>query len=158
MIRELKVQDRQRLLEIRSLIEEEISNKAFFNWPEPAFLDEIKHSEVWVFERSQLIEAFLFFRSDEEHLEIMLLGTDPCYRKNGAMIEILQNLQVFAAEQNKGIRLEVHEHNEAARKLYLKLGFKFVRVRKSYYKDGAGAELYLWKKTDPGTRGLLLEE
>ena len=146
MIQEFRGKDLSDLLKLRSLIAEKV-NPAFFNWPEETFIQEVQLSRVWLSRSSQTgeLEAFLIFREEWDRLEIMVLGTSPLSQKKGLMREILEQLQVFAAQQGKAIGLEVHEGNEAARQLYLKLRFKFLHCRKSYYKDGAGAELYLWK-------------
>lgn len=146
MIQEFRPEDLPDLLKLRSLIAEKVDS-AFFNWPEDLFKQEIQQSQVWLSRSCKTgeLEAFVVFREEWDRFEIMVLGTSPFSQKTGLMSEILLKLQGFAAQQGKLIGLEVHEKNEAARRLYLKLGFKFLHNRKSYYKDGAGAELYLWK-------------
>lgn len=146
MIHKFHSEDLPDLLLLRKAIEQKVST-AFFNWPEDVFIQELQSSQVWLSKNSVsgFIEAFLFFREEWDRLEIMVLGTSPFSQKKGLMTEILQQLQGFAARQGKAIGLEVHEKNEAARRLYLKQGFKFLHCRKNYYKDGGGAELYLWK-------------
>lgn len=146
MIQDFCSEDLNDLLSLRKAIEGTI-DPAFFNWPEDVFKNEILLSRVWLLKDSQtgVLNAFLFFREEWDRFEIMVLGTSPESQKKGLMTEILLNLQMFAAQHGKAVGLEVHEKNEAARRLYLKLGFKFLHRRKSYYSDGAGAELYLWK-------------
>lgn len=147
MVQDYKPQDLSELLEVRNLVERSIENSAFFNWPENVFKQELLLSTIWVSRdpQSNILNGFLLFREEWDRLEIMVLGTSPAFKKSGVMIEILLKLQVFAAQQGKAVGLEVHAGNEAARRLYLKMGFKIMHSRKNYYKDGASAELYLWK-------------
>lgn len=146
MVQKFQAGELTELLELRAEIAENVV-EAFFNWPEDIFKEELKISQVWTYKNSetQNILAFVAFREEWDRFEIMVLGTSPKSLKKGLMVEILEKLQGFAAQQGKAIGLEVHEENKAARQLYLKLGFKFLHCRKNYYKDGAGAELYLWK-------------
>lgn len=146
MIKEFHAEDLGALLELRKAIEENI-NPSFFNWPEEIFRQEIQKSQVWLAQDPQTanLGAFVFFREEWDRFEIMVLGTSPLSQKKGLMTDILLKLQELAAQQGKGLGLEVHEKNETARRLYLKLGFKFLHCRKGYYKDGAAAELYIWK-------------
>lgn len=147
MINQFKLNEMTDLLLLRKAVEDSIENLAFFNWPEDVFKQEILTSRVWVSREpgASSLKGFLFFREEWDRLEIMVLGTAPGCKGQGVMTGILLKLQQFAAQQGKAIGLEVHEKNEAARALYVKLGFKLLHCRKSYYKDGASAELYLWK-------------
>ncbi len=146
MVQVFHPDDLLKLLSLRRAIFEAI-NPAFFNWPEDVFRKELQSSQVWVSKHpiTKEINAFLCFREEWDRLEIMVLGTSPKSQKNGLMLEIITELQAFAAQQGKAIGLEVHENNEPAKRLYSKLGFQFLFSRKNYYKDGAAAELFLWK-------------
>lgn len=147
VIDEFKPELLTELFSLRKSIENSVKNPAFFNWPEDVFKQELFFSRVWVARDpgAQLLKGFLFFREESDRFEIMVLGTSPEFKNQGVMSQFLLKLQRLAAQQDRAIGLEVHEKNEAARRLYLKLGFKMLHLRKNYYKDGAGAELYLWK-------------
>lgn len=143
-----RLQDLDEILKLRGLIAAAIEDKAFFNWPEDAFQKELAISKTWISQRkdSNQILGFILLREDLERLEIMILGTDPKARAQGVMSGLMQEIQLFAAQQNKEISLEVHEKNKKACQFYLKMGFKKLHSRQNYYRDGAAAEIYIWQK------------
>lgn len=147
MIKPFEASDVSELLKLRSAVESAIDHPAFFNWPETVFVQELHLAQVWVSRDSQtdVLNGFLVFRDSGDRLEIMVLATSPAFKRSGVMRLMLAELQRLAAQQNKAIGLEVHEKNQAARSLYVSLGFELLHRRKNYYKDGAAAELYLWK-------------
>lgn len=139
--------DLSELLKLRSEIEGTVEEQAFFNWPEPVLLQELQMAKVWISRDPQtaILNGFLVFRESDDRFEIMVLGTAPEFKRRGVMRGLLSQLQALAAQQNRLIGLEVHEKNGAARRFYVSLGFELSHRRKNYYKDGASAEVYLWK-------------
>lgn len=112
-----------------------------FYWPQDLLGAEMATAEaVGAFENNVLI-GFVLYRELPEAFEISLVASHPQYRRRGAMEKVIEHL-VNAKGQERELWLEVHEENVPAQKLYEKLGFKEVRRRPRYYKDGATAILY----------------
>jgi GNAT superfamily N-acetyltransferase len=92
--------------------------------------------------------AFLALRGDEGWIGGM--GTVPAYRRRGlgeaALIEVLAE----ARDRNaKSVRLEVIEQNEAARRLYEKLGFEHERDLGVWILDSAPPRVTKAQPADP---------
>ncbi|WP_413613282.1 GNAT family N-acetyltransferase [Bdellovibrio sp. HCB-110] len=112
-----------------------------FYWPKELLGAEMATAEaVGIFEDEVLV-GFVLYRVLPEAFEISLVASHPQYRRRGYMEKLFAHL-VDAKGQERELWLEVHEENVPAQKLYEKLGFKEVRRRPRYYKDGATAILY----------------
>lgn len=112
-----------------------------FYWPEDMLDAEMLSTEmVGVFDGETLVGAVLY-RELPEAWEISLVVTSPAFRQRGYMQFLLKHLS-DAKGQERELWLEVHEENVPAQKLYEKLGFKEVRRRPRYYKDGGTAIIY----------------
>lgn len=82
------------------------------------------------------IVSFIIFNIMYEKCEIVHIFTKEEYRRRQiAQKLILEILNDFSLEN---ITLEVSEKNLSAIKLYEKLGFKKVAIRKNYYNDSNG--------------------
>ncbi|TCS36156.1 ribosomal protein S18-alanine N-acetyltransferase [Reinekea marinisedimentorum] len=69
---------------------------------------------------------------DEAELLQVVIGAD--YRKSGRATEALYSWHQYLAQREvKQVFLEVREGNEAALRLYEKLGYTKIGVRKNYY-------------------------
>jgi ribosomal-protein-alanine N-acetyltransferase len=76
----------------------------------------------------------LYLAADE--MMIGNIAVSPDYQQRGIGSKILEHVIEFAANHNiSQIALEVRESNLAARKLYLKFGFKITGRRKLYYRN-----------------------
>jgi [ribosomal protein S18]-alanine N-acetyltransferase len=112
-------------------------NRSMFNWSEHSIAEEIQLSQFYILESSgPLIQAFIAYRETDEVCEILALGTSPDSLNQGLMFGLLSS---FVQKNSKSIHLEVHAQNKSAIGLYEKCGFTALRIRKSYYKDGADA-------------------
>lgn len=117
-----------------------VSSPALFNWPDEQIKQELTQSEFYLSEASDgSLQAFIAHRVSGDFVEIMALGTDPGLAKKGLMVSLLNAFVQKFSSQGLQITLEVHEHNTPAISLYQKCGFKQVRRRSAYYKDGADA-------------------
>jgi ribosomal-protein-alanine N-acetyltransferase len=129
---------------IRSLIQAVMAEQgllAQFYWPDDLLNAEMATAEmIGVLEGDQ-IAGVVMYRELPEAWEISLVATDPKFRRQGFMEFLFKHL-VDAKGQNRELWLEVHEENVSAQKLYEKLGFKEIRRRPRYYKDGGTAILY----------------
>ena len=82
-------------------------------------------------------DAFVLFSVCDNQAEILTLGVLPNSRRKGIAFTLLN----YASTElkNNGVQeifLDVNINNFAARRLYEKLDFKQVAVRKNYYDDG----------------------
>lgn len=118
---------------------------AQFNWPEHKAKDELGQASVlWLEETGGECASFICYRSQAVAFEITVLGTGLRWKRKGLQSQVIQHLQRLAALQKKEIWLEVHSQNQAALRLYTKLGFKVLRERKKYYSDGSSALEMRW--------------
>jgi ribosomal-protein-alanine N-acetyltransferase len=66
--------------------------------------------------------------------EIIMIATDPAFRRRGTGDALLKGLTEEAARRHAGsIFLEVRESNDAARAMYRKAGFVEKGIRRNYY-------------------------
>lgn len=119
------------------------ANKAQFNWPPESIQSELNLSQflVMAHDNDELC-AFIAFRENQDHVEVMALGTDPDRRRLGCMNGLIQHLQDYSRKASKSIMLEVHSENSAAVDLYVNMGFKQIGKRPKYYSDQAEALIF----------------
>ena len=93
-------------------------------------------TKIYVFTIDNNIVAFLIFTIMYNKCEIVYIFVEEKYRNRG----IAQNLikEIIKDFDVENITLEVSENNISAIKLYEKLDFKKVAIRKNYYKDNDG--------------------
>lgn len=111
---------------------------AMFNWTPKTIADEFEHGAFYIniYDDAEII-AFIAYRETSDNAEIMALGTAIRYLKQGYMVELLTHFVQNFSKTGKSIHLEVHSANEKAIALYKKCGFETLKIRKSYYADGA---------------------
>ena len=120
-------------------ISAQLISPAFFNWNFQTVLDELEKSDTLIVKKVELILAFLSFRTYPDRIEIMALATASSAARQGFGSNLIQALQLIAAQRRLPISLEVHENNQQAVNFYLKNGFSVIGSRKSYYSDGGDA-------------------
>ncbi|MES2854263.1 MAG: GNAT family N-acetyltransferase [Bdellovibrionota bacterium] len=98
----------------------------------PGFVSEDAHGSVC---------AFILFHESVSAREITYLATAIGALRQGVMKHLLSHL-IEESPAGLPVWLEVHELNEAARRLYINAGFTIVGRREKYYADGAAAILY----------------
>lgn len=86
-------------------------------------------SKILVFYEENEIKSYLYYSDIYDRVEINDFKTKEEYQKKGIGTNLLKEL----IKENKDITLEVKIDNPAI-KLYKKLGFKEVAIRKGYYK------------------------
>lgn len=112
-----------------------------FYWPQDLLGAEMATGEALGVFEGEILTGFVLYRETPDVWEISLVATHPHYRRQGYMEHLLGHM-IAAKGQERALWLEVHEENVSAQKLYEKLGFREVRRRPRYYKDGATAILY----------------
>lgn len=95
-----------------------------------------EYTKIYTYTVDNDINAFLIFTIMYDKCEIV----DIFVRKEFRNKKIAQNLinEVIKDYKLDNITLEVSDKNIPAIKLYEKLGFKKVAIRKNYYKDADG--------------------
>ena len=114
----------------------EIAKKAFDDYSADDYLKMSKDSNYnfVVAERDGCILGFLMYLKIDDELEIIKIATDEKFKRQGVATRLIDSMREFGLKFNHtGIILEVNEINLSARKLYEKVGFKQIHVRKKYY-------------------------
>lgn len=112
-----------------------------FYWPQDLLGAEMATAEALGVFEGEVLTGFVLYRELPDVWEISLVASHPQWRRKGMMEALLRHMAA-AKGQGRSLWLEVHEENVGAQKLYEKLGFREVRRRPRYYKDGASAILY----------------
>ena len=107
-------------------------------WSKELFEEELKRevARYFVGEIDNQVVGYMGYWEAPEEAHIINLAIAPRFRQKGLGFEMMQYCLRFA--YNKGARLatlEVRESNEAAQKLYEKMSFRTVAIRKKYYSD-----------------------
>lgn len=111
-----------------------------FNWSLQKLLHEIKVSSDYALLQNGKLMVLVTFKEIFPEAEINFVlkarGVDSSLAIK-TLIQLIDNKR-----QTQKWWLEVHEKNQAAQSLYLKVGFSQVSVRKNYYPDGGSALIY----------------
>ena len=106
-------------------------------------------NKIIVAENDEKVVGFIDFLITFNSSTIMQVAVTKEFRKNGIATQLLSEMEnSFPKEIDdlvETITLEVRESNEAAKKLYLKNGYKIVVIKTNYYKDGENA-IYMIKR------------
>jgi ribosomal-protein-alanine N-acetyltransferase len=113
-------------------------------WSEGVFRDELAaENRVYLAAEEDGVVGFggVMLVGDEAHVTNLLV--DPTWRRCGIGMDLMRALIDQAVSQGaRHITLEVRSQNDAARRLYARLGLAPVGVRKGYYADDDA--LILW--------------
>jgi ribosomal-protein-alanine N-acetyltransferase len=113
-------------------------------WSEGVFRDELSaENRVYLAADEDGVVGFggVMLVGDEAHVTNLLV--DPHWRRRGIGLELMRALiDEAVAEGARHITLEVRSENDAARRLYARLGLAPVGMRKGYYGDDDA--LILW--------------
>ncbi|OQX92647.1 MAG: ribosomal-protein-alanine N-acetyltransferase [candidate division Zixibacteria bacterium 4484_95] len=129
-----------------------IESKVFSEpWSKMAFLSDISNDFaiplVARFEKKIAGYACLYKAVNE--IQIGNLAVSPDFHQRGIGTKIMDYIIDLAAKQKvKVLILEVRQSNEAARKLYLKFGFRVAGKRKYYYHKPREDALIMIREVD----------
>jgi [ribosomal protein S18]-alanine N-acetyltransferase len=85
---------------------------------------------------------------------VMNLAVAPALRRQGIATALLERLFTqTAGESRRGYTLEVRVSNDAAIKLYERMGFKARGIRRGYYTDNREDALIMWRDPVPEAAG-----
>jgi [ribosomal protein S18]-alanine N-acetyltransferase len=83
---------------------------------------------------------------------VMNIAVAPERRRQGIAVALFERLfELTAADGRRGYTLEVRISNEAAIKLYERLGFQSRGVRRGYYTDNREDALIMWRDPELAT-------
>lgn len=107
-------------------------------WSKELFEEELKRERARYFvgEIDDQVTGYMGYWEAPEEAHIINLAIAPRFRQKGLGFQMMEYCLRFA--YNKGARLatlEVRESNEAALRLYEKMNFRIVAIRKKYYSD-----------------------
>jgi ribosomal-protein-alanine N-acetyltransferase len=119
-----------------------IERRSFPNpWPESTFRGElqnagISHPLVAVKPESGEILGYLIYWKIADEAQVNNLAVHPDFRNRRIGVEMLREvLATLSREDVRLVTLEVRRSNAPARRLYEKLGFKVMGIRKAYYSN-----------------------
>jgi ribosomal-protein-alanine N-acetyltransferase len=107
-------------------------------WSKELFEEELKRERARYFvgEIDGQVAGYMGYWEALQEAHIINLAISPLFRQKGFGFQMLEYCLRFA--YNHGARLatlEVRESNEAAQRLYEKMNFRTVAIRKKYYSD-----------------------
>ena len=118
----------------------EIERSSFSNpWQPTAFegeIDNVPFSNPFVilYSPKKSVIGYVIYWQVGEEVQIANIAIHPEYRRLGIAEVVLHSvLDRIRADGARFVLLEVRPSNEAAQKLYAKLGFKRLGLRKGYY-------------------------
>jgi [ribosomal protein S18]-alanine N-acetyltransferase len=83
---------------------------------------------------------------------VMNIAVAPEHRRQGIAVALFERLfELTAADGRRGYTLEVRISNEAAIRLYERLGFQSRGVRRGYYTDNREDALIMWRDPELAT-------
>jgi len=116
----------------------EIETKVFANpWSKGAFSSDLKSDYAYpmVARVDDKVAGYACVYKAGDEIQIGNLAVAPDYHQRGIASKLLEQVIEFAKENHsKVVVLEVRQSNQAARRLYLKFGFKEAGKRKYYYR------------------------
>ena len=119
---------------IKEILETEFDNFWSYNILKQEIQSNI--SNVYVLRFTDEIVGFAAISIVLDEAEITNIVIKKKYRGQKISLLLMETLINIATKSNcKKIHLEVNVHNEIAKNLYKKLGFKQVGLRKNYYKN-----------------------
>jgi ribosomal-protein-alanine N-acetyltransferase len=132
---------------------QKIENECFI---EPYSTEDLRYefeqnpvNKIIVAEDEGTIVGFIDYLITFNSSTIMQVAVTKAYRRYGIATQLLSEMEKSFPKNIddlvETITLEVRESNEAAKKLYLKNGYKIVVVKSHYYKDGENA-IYMLKR------------
>jgi [ribosomal protein S18]-alanine N-acetyltransferase len=107
-------------------------------WSDAGVQSHLQNYPLLISVSDSVVTGYVLFLEGLWDLEILRIGTDPDYRKQGIGANLLQVL----INREKPILLEVKANNLAAIHLYEKMNFKQIGNRKKYYPDGMDGLIY----------------
>ncbi len=112
-----------------------------FSWSDKQILESLnKDLTIGLFENKQLLAVAIFSKIFDT-AELLYICVDISKHNKGFGFKLLKDSIYYLAQQQiKEIFLEVDINNHSAIKLYQKLNFKKISLRKNYYQKADGSQ------------------
>jgi [ribosomal protein S18]-alanine N-acetyltransferase len=127
---------------------EEIERRSYPTpWSRSMFAGELaKPSSICfgAFEDGRLV-GYLIIARYVDAWHVMNIAVEPGLQRRGIATAMMEHLFELTADDTRGYTLEVRVSNEAAIRLYERLGFRSRGVRRNYYTDNREDALIMWK-------------
>ena len=107
-------------------------------WSKELFEEELKRdvARYFVGEMNGQVVGYMGYWEAPQEAHIINLAIAPRFRQKGLGFQMMEYCLRFAYNQGAQLAtLEVRESNEAAQRLYEKMNFRTVAIRKKYYSD-----------------------
>jgi [ribosomal protein S18]-alanine N-acetyltransferase len=124
-------------------------------WSRSMFASELaKPSSISLgaFDESGELLGYLVISRYVDAWHVMNVAVAPEHRRQGIALALFERLfQLTDNDGRRGYTLEVRVSNEAAIKLYERLGFRSRGVRRGYYTDNREDALVMWRDPELAT-------
>ena len=121
----------------------EIETKVYDNpyWNKK-MLDEVlsgkTENRIWIYELNKIIIGFIIDLRCANEVNILNIAIEKSFQNKGHGFNMVYNY-LKSLPQKCTVLLEVKKNNYKALKIYSKLNFQKLYIRKAYYNDGADA-------------------
>ncbi|OCL88628.1 ribosomal-protein-alanine N-acetyltransferase [Aliarcobacter thereius] len=120
-----------------------IENEVFTKFDSPLSLANFKYhtkkKQIILIEEKKEICAYLMFFNYKNTIRLYSLAVSKKHSNKGLATNLLNYSIELAKKNNKNLSLEVRVSNERAKSIYIKLGFKVIKILKNYYLDNEDA-------------------
>ncbi|OCL92122.1 GNAT family N-acetyltransferase [Aliarcobacter thereius] len=120
-----------------------IENEVFTKFDSPLSLANFKYhtkkKQIILIEEEKEICAYLMFFNYKNTIRLYSLAVSKEHSNKGLATNLLNYSIELAKKNNKNLSLEVRVSNERAKSIYIKLGFKVIKILKKYYLDSEDA-------------------
>ena len=120
-------------------IENSVYNNPYWN---KKMLDEVlsrkTDNRIWIYELNNIIIGFIIDLRYDNEVNILNIAIGKPFQNKGHGFKMVYNY-LKSLPQKYTVLLEVKKNNYKALKIYSKLNFQKLYIRKAYYNDGADA-------------------
>lgn len=118
-------------------------------WSEKSVASELDNPlSIWlVAVEGERLAGYVGSQTVLDETDMMNIAVHPDYRRRGVAEQLVEQLvEALKQRGSRCLTLEVRASNEPARKLYEKLGFQQIGLRKNYYRNPREDALILRKE------------
>ncbi len=109
-------------------------------WSQALFMGSVQSHYCTVLEVDKQVVGFCILQKVLDEANLLLMAIDPNFQQRGLGLQLLEQSIDGLGNQCNMVFLEVRQSNTAAIKLYEKIGFAQMDLRKNYYPTAQGKE------------------